>query len=130
MFALGQVGLDVHIRAPFTCELGSNIHLGSKVFINTGCVFLDMGLIWIGDRTMIGPGVHIYTGSHATTRGDTEEDTLIDDVIIGSRVWIGGGAIILPGVTIGDGATVGAGSVVTKSVPEGVTVKGNPARGE
>jgi maltose O-acetyltransferase len=124
---LGQAGRGVTIRMPFYCELGSNIHLGENVFINVNCFLQDIGMIWIGDRTMIGPAVYVYTGYHDKDRSVSGE-ALIKDVVIGSRVWIGGNTVILPGVKIGDDATIGAGSVVTKDVAAGKTVKGNPAK--
>jgi maltose O-acetyltransferase len=124
---LGQCGKDVRIRRPFYVELGENLHLGDNVFINADCMLLDIGMIMIGSNTMLGPRVQIHTGFHEKVRAPDCE-TLIKDVIIGERVWIGAGAIILPGVTIGRDATIGAGSVVTKDVPVHATVKGNPAR--
>jgi maltose O-acetyltransferase len=103
--------------------------LGDLVFINTGCVILDSAPVHIGDATLIGPGVQIYCAEH---HRDPEKRKagleIAKPVNIGENVWIGGGAIILAGVTIGDDAIIGAGSVVTKDVASGVTVVGNPAR--
>ena len=124
---LGQIGNDVCIRAPFYCELGSNIHLGDNVFLNTNCTLSDVDTIVIGSRTLLGPGVQIYTGYHDKSRNQAAQ-TLCKPVVIGERCWIGGGAIILPGVKIGEGATVGAGAVVTKDVAPATTVAGNPAK--
>lgn len=125
----GAVGANVLIRPPFFCDYGTNIHLGDGVFLNFNCVILDVVEVTIGDRTQIGPAVQIYAADHprdaATRRSGLEFGR---PVRIGSDVWIGGGSIILPGVTIGDGAVVGAGSVVTRDVPAGATVAGNPAR--
>jgi maltose O-acetyltransferase len=126
---LAHVGADVVIRPPFFCDYGYNIRLGDGVFLNFNCVILDVVEVSIGDRTQIGPTVQIYAADHprdAETRRSGLE--FGRPVRIGSDVWIGGAAIILPGVTIGDGAVVGAGSVVTRDVGAGVTVAGNPAR--
>ena len=107
----------------------SRIHLGTGVFLNFNCVLLDVNTIEIGDRTQIGPAVQIYAADHPRN----PEARLANlecgkPVRIGRNVWIGGGAIILPGITIGDDAIIGAGSVVTHDIPSGVTVIGNPAR--
>ncbi len=126
---LGDVGEGVTIRAPFYCDYGYNIHLDDGVFINFGCVILDVVTVRIGAGTQIGPGVQILTADHprdAAARAQMLE--FGRPVTIGRNVWIGGGAIILPGMTIGDDAIVGAGSVVTRDVAANVTVAGNPAR--
>jgi maltose O-acetyltransferase len=126
---LGTLGDQVELRTPLECDYGFNIHLGDKVYINSGAVFLDCNLITIGDYTMLGPGVHIYAADHprdARTRATGLE--LAKPVTIGRHVWIGGGAIICPGVTIGDHSTIGAGSVVTKDIPANVVAAGNPCR--
>ena len=126
---LALVGEGAVIRPPFHCDYGFNISLGADVFLNFNCVILDVVAIGIGDRTQIGPGVQILTAEHprdpACRRSGLEFGRPIH---IGRNVWIGGGAIILPGVTIGDDALIGAGSVVTRDVPAGVTAFGNPAR--
>lgn len=125
----GQVGADCVIRPPFFCDYGYNIRLGDGVFLNFNCVILDIVEVSIGDRTQIGPAVQIYAADHprdAQTRREGLE--FGRPVRIGADVWIGGGAVIVPGVTIGDGAVIGAGSVVTRDVPAGATVAGNPAR--
>jgi len=126
---LGHVGRDAVIRPPFFCDYGYNIRLGDGLFLNFNCVILDVVEVTIGDRTQIGPAVQIYTADHPrdaeTRRAGLEFGRPIR---IGSDVWIGGGAILLPGVTVGDGAVIGAGSVVTRDVPAGVTVAGKPAR--
>ena len=126
---LSSVGGDVFIEAPFHCSYGINISLGPRVYLNAGCTMLDSGRISIGEGSMLGPGVQIYCAEHhkdvpLRSRGIE----IARPVVIGKDVWIGGGAIILGGVTIGDGAIVGAGSVVTRDVPTGATVVGNPAR--
>lgn len=120
---------DAIVEAPFHCAYGLNITLGRAVYLNVNCVILDTGAVRIGDGTMIGPGVQIYCADHhhdATLRAQMLERAL--PVTIGANVWIGGGAIVLPGVTVGDGAIIGAGSVVTRDVAPGARVVGNPAR--
>jgi len=126
---LAHVGKGSVIRPPFHCDYGYNISLGDGVFLNFNCVILDVVEVVIGDGTQIGPAVQIYAADHprdAETRKTGLE--FGRPVRIGKDVWIGGGAILLPGVTIGDGAVIGAGSVVTRDVAAGVTVAGNPAR--
>ena len=123
------IGEDVLIEAPFHCSYGLNIHLGARVFLNAGCTILDSAPVRIGDDTMLGPNVQIYCADHhrdPALRIRGLERAM--PVTIGARVWIGGAAILLPGVTIGDEAIIGAGSVVTRDVPSGTTVAGNPAR--
>ncbi|MET3667735.1 sugar O-acetyltransferase [Caulobacter sp. 1776] len=126
---LGAVGERVTIRAPFHCDYGYNIKIGDGVFLNFGCVILDVAEVTIGEATAIGPGVQILTADHprdpVLRRTGQETGRPIH---IGANVWIGGGALILPGVTIGDDAVIGAGAVVTRDVAPGVTVVGNPAR--
>jgi len=126
---IGQMGEGTVLRAPFFCDYGLNISLGSDVFLNFNCVLLDVCAITIGDRTQIGPGVQIYAADHPRDpeirRKGLENGK---PVHIGNNVWIGGGAIILPGVTIGDDAIVAAGSIVTRDVPAGATAIGSPAR--
>jgi maltose O-acetyltransferase len=126
---LGHVGADAVIRPPFFCDFGYNLRLGDGVFLNFNCVILDVAEVSIGNRTQIGPAVQIYAADHPRDAKTRREGLEFGRVVrIGSDVWIGGGAIILPGVTIGDGALIGAGSVVTRDVGPGVTVAGNPAR--
>lgn len=126
---LGGIGVDAVVRPPFYCDYGYNIRLGSGVFLNFGCVLLDVAEIVIGNGCQIGPAVQIYAADHprdpALRRAGLENGK---PVRIGGNVWIGGGAIILPGITIGEDAVIGAGSVVTRDVPPGATVMGNPAR--
>lgn len=126
---LKAVGEGAAIRPPFHCDYGFNISLGAGVFLNFNCVILDVVSVTIGERTQIGPGVQILTADHprdAAARASGLE--FGRPIHIGNTVWIGGGAIILPGISIGDGAVIGAGSVVTHDVPAGTTVIGNPAR--
>ncbi|MDQ0511110.1 maltose O-acetyltransferase [Angulomicrobium amanitiforme] len=126
---LGAVGEGAVIRPPFHCDYGFNIRLGAGAFLNFNCVVLDVVEVSIGEGTQIGPMVQIYTADHprdaATRRTGLEFGR---PVRIGRHVWIGGGAILLPGITIGDDAVIGAGAVVTKDVPPGATALGNPAR--
>jgi maltose O-acetyltransferase len=129
---LSAVGEGAEIRPPFHCDYGFNIRLGAGVFLNFNCVILDVVDVVdvvIGERTQIGPAVQILAADHprdAATRASGLE--FGRPVRIGRNVWIGGGAIILPGVTIGDDAVIGAGSVVTRDVPAGTAAFGNPAR--
>ena len=123
------VGVDVVVRPPFFCDYGQNIIFGDRVFLNFNCVILDVALVSIGAGTQIGPAVQIYAADHPRDLQDRSAGfELGRPVAIGADVWVGGGAVILPGVTIGDGAIVGAGAVVTRDVPAGATVAGNPAR--
>ncbi len=126
---LGSVGKGAVIRPPFHCDYGFNIHLGDEVFLNFNCVILDVVEVTIGAATQIGPAVQIYAADHP--RDPAQRRTGLEfgrPVRIGRNVWIGGGAIILPGTTIGDDCMIGAGSIVTHDVPAGSTVAGNPAR--
>lgn len=126
---LGYVGKDTAIRAPIFIDYGYNIRIGSNTFLNFGCVFLDICPITIGDYCQIGPGVHFYAVEHPRNPEERKSGSEFGrPVTIGNNVWIGGKAIIMPGVTIADDAIVGAASVVTKNVPQGATVAGNPAR--
>jgi len=126
---IGTVGDGTDIRPPFFCDYGFNIRLGAGVFLNFNCVILDVVEVAIGDGTQIGPAVQIYTADHprdpALRRSGLEFGRPIS---IGRNVWIGGGAIILPGICVGDDAIIGAGSVVTRPVQAGAIVRGNPAR--
>lgn len=126
---LAAIGPDSMIRPPFHCDYGYNISLGAGVFLNFGCIILDVVQVEIGDMTQIATGVQILTADHprdpAVRAAGLEFGR---PVRIGRNVWIGAGAIILPGVTIGDDALIGAGSIVTRDVPAGATAVGNPAR--
>lgn len=125
---LGCIGANSTIRPPFHCDYGFNLRLGQGVFLNFGCVILDVVEVSIGDKTQIGPNVQILTADHPRHAAEREAGLELGRPIhIGRNVWIGGGAIILPGVTIGEDAIIGAGSVVTQDVPAGATVVGNPA---
>jgi maltose O-acetyltransferase len=126
---LAAVGDGAVVRPPFFCDYGYNIRLGEGVFLNFNCVILDVVPVDIGAGTQIGPAVQIYAADHP--RDPVVRRTGAEfgrPVSIGANVWIGGGAIILPGVTIGDDAVIGAGAVVTRDVANGTTMIGNPAR--
>lgn len=126
---LGSVGEGAIIRPPLYVDYGTNISIGAGVFVNYGLVALDVLPITIGEDVLIGPNVQLLTATHpmdADTRRRKWEAG--EPIVIGRNVWIGGGAIVLPGVTIGENAVVGAGSVVTRDVPAGALVVGNPAR--
>ncbi|EJL33846.1 sugar O-acetyltransferase [Novosphingobium sp. AP12] len=123
------VGEGAAIRPPFHCDYGCNISLGRGVFLNFNCVILDVVEVVIGDGAQIGPGVQILTADHP--RDPVERASGLEwgrPIRIGRNVWIGAGALIMPGVTISNDAIVGAGSVVTRDVPVGATVVGSPAR--
>ncbi len=124
----GKGGDSVWVEPPFFCDYGSNIELGERVFFNFNCVVLDVCPVRIGSFTLFGPAVQIYTPMHpfdAELRRRVEYGKPVE---IGSDVWVGGGAIILPGVRIGSRTVIGAGSVVTRDIPEGVFAAGNPCR--
>ena len=126
---LGATGKQLLVEQPFRCDYGYNIFLGNNFFANFDCVMLDVCPIRIGDNCMLAPGVHIYTATHPidpVARNSGAE--LGIPVTIGNNVWIGGRAVINPGVTIGDNVVVASGAVVTKDVPDNVVVGGNPAR--
>ena len=126
---LGQIGQNSTIEPPFYCSYGKNIHISDHVFLNVLCTILDCNEVQIGYHVMIGPAVQIYTAAH-----DLQAETRIQGwetakpIVIEENVWIGGGAILLPGVRIGRNAVVGAGAVVSRSVPANTVVAGNPAR--
>lgn len=126
LFASG--GDSVWLEPPFYCDYGINIYLGEKVYFNFDCVILDVCEVRIGDHVFVAPGVHIYTATHPLEAELRRTQEFGKPVAIGSDVWIGGKAIICPGITIGDRSVIGAGSVVTKDVPAGVVVAGNPAK--
>lgn len=126
LFAKG--GDTVGMQAPFYCDYGSNIELGERVFFNFNCVILDVCKVKIGDYTLFGPGVQILTPLHPMNAKLRREQELGKPIEIGSDVWVGGGALILAGVKIGSRSVVGAGSVVTRDIPDDVLVFGNPCR--
>ena len=127
--ALFAAAPEAWIEPPFHCDYGSHITLGRKVFFNFDCVVLDVMPVRIGDFTLFGPAVQIYTAMHPIDADERRSGLeFAKPVTIGRDVWVGGAAVICPGVTIGDGAVIGAGSVVTRDVPMGVFAAGNPAR--
>lgn len=120
---------DVYITPPFFCDYGYNIKLGKGVYFNFNCVVLDVNEVRIGDHVLFGPAVQIYTASHPLNADERRSGLEFGKpVVIESDVWIGGGAIVCPGVTIGRGSVIGAGAVVTKDIPAGVFAAGNPCR--
>lgn len=134
----GSIGKGVHVDIDFHCEYGKHIFIGDKVIINMNCTFVDNHRIDIGNNVLIAPNVQIYTATHSTdvsermawdwTEGDDICNTIARPVRIEDGVWIGGGTIILPGVTIGENTVIGAGSVVTRSIPANCVAVGNPCR--
>src|SRR5688572_2792787 len=125
----GSVGGWVAIQPPFYCDYGKNIKLGNGVFFNFNCVILDVAQVEIGSHVLIGPSVQIYAVTHPITATERmERSEFGKPVRIGDHVWIGGGTVICPGVTIGSRTTIGAGSVVTRDIPDGVFAAGNPCR--
>ena len=126
---LGQADADTFINQPFYCDYGKHIRLGKRFFANFHLTILDEALVTIGDDCFCGPNVSIYTACHSTNpveRNSRRE--WAKPVSIGNSVWIGGDVTILPGVTIGDNCTIGAGSVVTRDIPANSVAAGNPAR--
>ncbi|NHC12812.1 sugar O-acetyltransferase [Motilibacter deserti] len=126
---LGAVGEDVRIRPPLYVDFGKNISIGARSFANFGLVALDVARISIGDDVQIGPNVQLLTPTHPVEPGPRRDKwEAAEPITIGDNVWLGGGAIVLPGVTIGANTVVGAGAVVTKDLPANVVAVGNPAR--
>jgi maltose O-acetyltransferase len=124
----GRGGDTVWMQPPFYCDYGSNIELGERVFFNFNCVVLDVCPVRIGSYTLFGPAVQIYTPMHPMDAKLRREREFGQAIEIGEDVWVGGGAIILPGVRIGSRAVIGAGSVVTRDVPDDTFAAGNPCR--
>jgi maltose O-acetyltransferase len=124
----GRGGDSVWMQPPFYCDYGSNISLGERVFFNFNCVVLDVCPVTIGDFTLFGPAVQILTPLHPLNAELRRREEFGKPIEIGSDVWVGGGALILAGVRIGSRAVIGAGSVVTRDIPEGVIALGNPCR--
>jgi maltose O-acetyltransferase len=124
----GKGGETVIMQPPFYCDYGSNIELGERVYFNFNCVVLDVCPVRIGDFTLFGPGVQILTPMHPFNASLRRKQEFGKPVEIGSDVWVGGGALILPGVRVGSRSIIGAGSVVTRDIPDGVLAAGNPCR--
>ncbi|MBI3945730.1 MAG: sugar O-acetyltransferase [Armatimonadetes bacterium] len=124
-----RVGPRVEIEPPFHCDYGCYIEAGDNLYMNCGCVILDCAPVRLGDNVMFGPYVQVYAATHPTDLGARLSGReLAAPVTIGNNVWIGGGAIVCPGVTIGADTTIGAGSVVVKDIPAAVVAAGNPCR--
>jgi maltose O-acetyltransferase len=124
----GAGGNSVWMQPPFFCDYGSNIFLGGRVFFNFNCVVLDVCRVTVGDFTLFGPAVQVYTATHPMNAELRRKQEYGKPVEVGPDVWVGGGAVICPGVKIGSRSVIGAGSVVTRDIPEGVFAAGNPCR--
>ncbi|HVL50368.1 MAG TPA: sugar O-acetyltransferase [Actinomycetota bacterium] len=126
---LGALGPGSEIRPPLRCDYGYNLCIGARTFVNFGLVALDCAPITIGDDVQIGPNVQLLTPTHPV-EPDPRRAKLeaASPIVIGDNVWLGGGAIVLPGISIGSNSVVGAGAVVTRDLPENVVAVGNPAR--
>jgi maltose O-acetyltransferase len=126
---LGAFGEGSEIRPPFRCDYGYQTFVGARTFANYGLISLDVATVTIGDDVQIGPNVQLLTALHPVEPGPRRDKwEAARPITIGHNVWLGGGALILPGVTIGDDTVVGAGAVVTRDLPPGVVAVGNPAR--
>ncbi|MCQ4197509.1 sugar O-acetyltransferase [Streptomyces parvulus] len=126
---LGSLGEEAHVRPPLWVDYGSNITIGARTFVNYNLTALDVAAIAIGEDCQIGPNVQLLTPTHPLEPGPRRDKLeAARPITIGDNVWLGGGAIVLPGVTIGDNSVIGAGAVVTKDVPANVVAVGNPAR--
>ena len=124
-----NVGEGLWLQPPFYCDYGYNMVVGEKVFFNFNCVVLDVAEVKIGSRTLFGPNVQIYTATHPIDPIERASGVeYAKPITIGEDVWVGGSAVICPGVTIGDRCVIGAGSVVTKDIPDDVFAAGNPCR--
>ena len=125
---LGYGGEDVQLQPPFFCDDGTNIHLGRGCYFNFNCIVLDVCKVAAGDHAMFGPAVQIYTATHPLDADMRCTQEFGKPVSIGSDVWVGSGAIICPGVSIGCRTVIGADSVVTRDAPDGVLAAENPCR--
>ena len=124
-----DAGVDLWLQPPFYCDYGSNIKIGERVFFNFDCVVLDVAQVTIGSRTLFGPNVQIYTATHPINPMERASGLeYAKPISIGEDVWIGGSAVICPGVNIGARSVIGAGSVVTKDIPADVFAAGNPCK--
>lgn len=132
----GRIGTHVSVASPFLCDYGRNISVGNNVSINMNCTFIDCNTIDIGDDVLIAPNVQLYTATHPVplkeryidVEGQLHRQTYALPIKIGKGCWLGGGVIVLPGITIGSGSVIGAGSVVTKDIPPDSLAVGNPCR--
>ncbi len=126
---LGYMGKNVNIQPPFYCDYGTFISIGDNGFMNFNCTFLDCAHITIGDNFQCAPNVQLYAAYHPVIASERDKGPeLAAPIVIGNSVWLGGGVIVCPGVTIGHNTTIGAGSVVTKDIPANVFAAGNPCR--
>ncbi|MFD7389063.1 sugar O-acetyltransferase [Streptomyces sp. NPDC059852] len=126
---LGSLGEGAQVRPPLYVDYGGNITVGARTFVNYNLTALDVAAITIGEDCQIGPGVQLLTPTHPLEPGPRRDKLeAARPIVIGDSVWLGGGAIVLPGVTIGDNSVIGAGAVVTRDVPGNVVALGNPAR--
>jgi maltose O-acetyltransferase len=126
---LGRVGARAEIEPPFYCDYGVHLFAGERLYMNFGCVVLDVNEVHLGDNVFLGPGVQLLTATHPLeAQARVQGPELGYAIHIGHNVWLGGGAIVCPGVRIGDDTTIGAGSVVVKDIPSGVLAAGNPCR--
>ena len=126
---LGEVGEGVVVKPPFRCDYGTYISIGARTFVNYDCVLLDVARIRIGAHCQLATRVQLLTAAHPVDPEPRREGWEYGrPITIGDNVWLGGGAIVCPGVTIGDDTVVGAGAVVTRDLPAGVVAFGNPAR--
>jgi maltose O-acetyltransferase len=126
---LGSVGSDAVVMPPFACDYGYNLSLGAQAFVNYGGVILDCAPVSVGEKTQVGPGVQLLACDHPRDPELRRQDReLAFPISIGGNVWIGGGAVVCPGVSIGDDSIIGAGSVVTGDIPAGVVAVGVPCR--
>lgn len=125
----GRVGENVHIEPDLFCEFGKNIYIGNDVYINFGAVLLDCSRITIGSNVLIGPNVGMYSGNHSIDPEERAQGALIGGrITVEDKVWIAGDVKIVPGVTIGEGAVIGCGSIVTRDIPPRTVAAGNPCR--
>jgi len=125
---LGTRGEDCSVEPPFRCDYGYNIHVGESFYANFDCVILDVCRVDIGQNCLLGPGVHMYTATHPLDADERIKGPEYGKPIsIGDNVWIGGQAVLNPGVSVGDNAVIASGAVVTDDVPDNVVVQGNPA---
>ena len=126
---LPNAAKDLWLQPPFYCDYGYNMKVGKRVFFNFNCVVLDVAPVTIGSRSMFGPNVQIYTATHPLDHKERSSGVeYARSIVIGEDVWIGGSAVICPGVTIGNRSVIGAGSVVTKDIPDDVFAAGNPCK--
>jgi maltose O-acetyltransferase len=123
-----NAGKNLFIEPPFFCDYGYNIFCGDNVFFNVNCVILDENKVTIGSNVFIGPNGQLYTASHPLEALTRRTHKISKPITIGNDCWIGGNAIILPGITIGKGCVIGAGSIVTKDIPDNSLAVGNPAK--